>query len=284
SPYGNHCEEDDGVMVLLCIDSFSGYLIAEKCPNHADGLSTLKALQSAFYSHGFPLIVVSDQDQRFADVRVSSWLKACGVRWYRTPPHCERAHGWYETLHKTFLQIVRALLIGDESRTLKWFDVIDRAMWTINHVYRHSADSAVFPAELHFCYGRALPPNYDDRVMTPEAAKFVSTMSELPVPNHRDAEAFMLQFHNRHADCMQLNTAESIDRVLASRRVFAGTQLARQDFKKFQIGDYVVRYNFNRRGKLDSRWLVNQVCQIVAISGSVATLKIGADWQGRPLL
>ncbi|KAF4653615.1 hypothetical protein FOZ61_008862 [Perkinsus olseni] len=123
---------------------------AKKCPDYANGVSTLRALQSTFYESGYLL----------------------------TPPRCERAHGWYETLHKTFLQIVRALLLGDQSRTLKWFDVVDRAAWTINHVYRHSDDSDIFPAELHFCYGRALPPNYDDRVMTPEAAKFVSTMTK----------------------------------------------------------------------------------------------------------
>ncbi|KAF4750171.1 hypothetical protein FOZ63_023473, partial [Perkinsus olseni] len=184
-----------------------GFLVAKKCPDYANGVSTLRALQSTFYENG----------------RVVSWLKSCGIRWYQTPPRCERAHGWYETLHKTFLQIVRALLLGDQSRTLKWFDVIDRAAWTINQVYRHSADSDIFPAELHFCYGRALPPNYDDR-------------------------------------------------------------LARRDFRKFAVGDYVVRYNFNRRGKLDTRWLVDQVCEIVAISGSVATLKVGTDWEGRPVL
>ncbi|KAF4691865.1 hypothetical protein FOZ60_014506 [Perkinsus olseni] len=128
---------------------------AKKRPDYANGVSTLRALQSTFYESGFPLVVVSDQDQRFSD---------------DSSERCERAHGWYETLHKTFLQIVRALLLGDQSRTLKWFDVIDRAA-------------------------------------------------------------------------------------------------------KFAVGDYVVRYNFNRRGKLDTRWLVDQVCEIVAISGSVATLK-----------
>ncbi|KAF4668810.1 hypothetical protein FOL47_002858 [Perkinsus chesapeaki] len=263
----------DSLMCLLVVDAVTGFIAYALVPNNAPTSLTIAALESIFLTHGYPLGMLSDADARFTSTEATTWSKALGIRWSRSPGHSSRLNGWHESRHRLVNFMLRCLLQQHENK-VSWSSLMPRVCFIVNNIVRSSLSSSTFSSDLHYVHGRCLPPSVSpNRTLSKEATESLDCHIPLRMPDRADAERMLYDVACRiSADCKWTQvSAENDDATLRSRSTFADVSIARSDFSSISVGSKVLRYNFGRN-KLGCKWLTDTVYIVRAIKGQVAVI------------